>query len=264
MKNGNKHLLVGLVTLALLLGSVGNAAAITHGQLDGNRHAYVGLLTLEVGGETVGFCSGALIAPTVVLTAGHCTAGITGGRIWFDSPVADPFGAAGSTSIEFAAIYPDPAFCGSCGQGLPGFDAQDVGIVILSRPVTNRGFAVLPSPGFVDSLPMKSEVTIVGYGTQALTQGIQPHKWQIDGNRYFAPTQLVQSNDVIQAEFIKLTANPSKGKGGTCFGDSGGPDLVGNIIVGVNSFVNGQCTGVTYSFRVDTADALAFINSFLH
>jgi len=268
MKNGNKHLLLCVVTVGLLIGSVRNAAAVTHGQLDGNHHPYVGMLIFDVGGEPALLCSGALIAPTVVLTAGHCTSGegenVSGGRIWFDSSVADPRGSGG-TSIEFASIYTDPAFCMGCGKGLPGFDSQDVGIVILSKPVIDRGFAVLPSPGFVDALPMKSEVTIVGYGTQTQTRGIPPHEWQLDGNRYFAPTQLFQSNDVFKAEFIKLSANPSQGKGGICFGDSGGPDLVGNIIVGVNAFVvTLQCTGVTYSSRVDTPDALAFINSFLH
>jgi|KBSMisStandDraft_5_1062788.scaffolds.fasta_scaffold1944730_2 hypothetical protein len=35
MKNG-KRIFVGVVTLGLLLGSVRNAAAITHGQLDGD------------------------------------------------------------------------------------------------------------------------------------------------------------------------------------------------------------------------------------
>jgi hypothetical protein len=139
-----------------------------------------------------------------------------------------------------------------------------VGIVHIEQTGDDRGFAVVPSPGFVDALPMKSEVTVVGYGIQALIKGIQPHKWQLDGNRYFATTQLVQSNNSINADFIKLSANPAQGKSGTCFGDSGGPDLVGNIILGVNSFVNGNGTGVTYSFRVDTPAALVFINSFLH
>jgi hypothetical protein len=81
----------------------------------------------------------------------------------------------------------------------------------------------------------------------------------------YAPSQLIQSNDVISAEFLKLTANPGQGKGGTCFGDSGGPILDGNKVLGVNSFVtNANCAGVTYSNRVDTHDALEFINSKLN
>jgi len=210
-----------------------------------------------------------LIAPTVVLTAGHCTSGegeeVSGGRIWFEPSVSDPnFPFSGGTSIEFASIHTDPAFCMGCGKGLPGFDTHDVGIVILSRPVTDRGFAVLPSLGFAGALPMKSQVTVVGYGAQTQNRGKPPHEWHLDQNRYFAPTQLVQSNDVFKPEFIKLSDNPAQGKGGVCFGDSGGPDLVGNIIVAVNSyFTNLNCSGVAYSYRVDTADALSFINSFL-
>jgi secreted trypsin-like serine protease len=53
-------------------------------------------------------------------------------------------------------------------------------------------------------------------------------------------------------------------KGSTCFGDSGGPNLLGgtNIVLGVNSFVaNLICSGNTYSYRVDTAQALEWITS---
>jgi len=55
------------------------------------------------------------------------------------------------------------------------------------------------------------------------------------------------------------------GKGGTTFGDSGGPVLLAgtNTILAVNSFVtNYNCDGVTYSNRIDTY-ALEWINSFL-
>jgi hypothetical protein len=60
--------------------------------------------------------------------------------------------------------------------------------------------------------------------------------------------------------------NPGGGSGGTCFGDSGGPDLLGDtdIVLGVNSYVtNVNCAGVGYSFRIDTPEVLAWINSFL-
>jgi hypothetical protein len=59
-----------------------------------------------------------------------------------------------------------------------------------------------------------------------------------------------------------LAAKRALQTGGTCFGDSGGPDLLGgtNIVLAVNSYVtNGNCTGVTYSNRVDLPDILSFI-----
>ena len=64
---------------------------------------------------------------------------------------------------------------------------------------------------------------------------------------------------------MKLALNPGGGSGGTCFGDSGGPDLQGgtNIVLAVNSYVtNSNCTGVGYSARVDTPAVLEWISSF--
>lgn len=252
-----------IFTLIMVLGVVPIVFAITNGQPDGNGHPYVGILVFDVGGQPHHFCSGSLIAPTVVLTAGHCTTGTTGARVWFDSTITDPnFPFGGGTSIEAVQIFTNPGFCLGCAHGLPGFDTHDQGIIILTTPVTEKGFALLPSQGLVDALPMNTAVTLVGYGGQVRTRGIPPHEWLENGSRYFAPSLLIQSNDVTSGEFVKLTANPAQGKGGVCFGDSGGPALLGNIVLGTTSFLtNYNCAGVTYSARTDTADALAFINS---
>src|SRR3954453_10215184 len=59
--------LLPLLAVLLLLTAT-PALAITNGQPDGNGHPYVGIVY-----NTRYFCTGSLIAPTVFLTAGHCT-----------------------------------------------------------------------------------------------------------------------------------------------------------------------------------------------
>ena len=76
--------------------------------------------------------------------------------------------------------------------------------------------------------------------------------------RYAGQANVFATNGAIGSEFLKLHAN----KVGVCHGDSGGPDLVAgtNIILAVNSFGGGlTCDSNTYSYRVDTQEALTWI-----
>lgn len=264
-----------------------SAGAVLHGQPDGNRHPYVGYLD-----NGVFACSGTLLSPTVMLTAAHCfsdstsawgTNTVTGApivRVSFDPNLINT--PRSQRVWYFGTYYFDPQFALGSGGGLPGFDTHDVAVVIFTPtgcvvPAGQNGtcgpipasatlgqYGALPSQGLVDTLAMGTPIDIVGFGVQNFVRGGGPCGGPckpVPGDaftRFYGQTTLITSNDRISSEFLKLHSNVS----GTCFGDSGGPDLLGgtNIVLGVNSFVaNSLCSGNTYSYRVDTAQALSWI-----
>jgi hypothetical protein len=270
-----KKLTIGIVFgLVLVLAIAGVATAITNGQPDGDNHPYVGLLVFDIelpdGTQMPAWrCSGALLSPTVVLTAGHCTDGAVAARVWFDEVVQGnpeyPF--SGATSYD-GEPHTNPGFCIGCGNGLPGFAIRDVGIVVLTEPVPTSvidDYADLPAGGLVDTLKNKTDLDLVGYGVQEQIHGGGPPVWTGPRVRLFAPSELVSGKFVHSAEFMRLSLNPGGGTGGTCFGDSGGPDLLAgtDTVLAVNSYVtNSNCSGVGYSSRVDIPEVLDWINSF--
>jgi secreted trypsin-like serine protease len=205
-----------------------------------------------------------------MLTAGHCTFGTSGGRVWFDADVGagrpgNGYPFAGGTGIEFVEIYTHPEYDPSA------FYLHDAGIVMLSEPVNVPTYGTLADVGLLDELATKrgrqdQSFTVVGYGLQSVVPTLQA-----DLVRYRGEVQLIDVKGTfgipagVSASF---TNNPGRGngEGGTCFGDSGGPIFYGdsNIIAAVTSYgVNANCAGTGGGYRVDTMDDQAFINQFL-
>lgn len=119
MKTEEKKLIVLFgVALIIVLAFSSTAYAITGNyEPDDGRHPYVGLLVFDVYDPDKEMnvpawrCTGSLIAPDVVLCAGHCTDGVVAARFWFYEDVTYdnvpfplyPYGGPGSGAIEGSA-----------------------------------------------------------------------------------------------------------------------------------------------------------------
>lgn len=270
MRGRFRKLLLLAGALALMVVTITPASAVTNGELDGDDHPGVVLLLMEVGGQPAFRCSATLLSPTVVLTAGHCTNNFpgspyTGMRVFTESDVDNgnnnyPF--AGPNSVEAVDWAAHPLY-----EAAPFF-VHDVGVVILKKPgvkLDEDDYGTLPGVDTLDVLSPSAHTTFtsVGYGLQR----INPVFVQADRVRMRANPHLLQTNvPGFTGDFSLLLSN-NHSTGGTCFGDSGGPNFLGDsdVVAGVTSFgLNGNCAGTGGVFRMDRQDVLDFVNSYLN
>lgn len=258
-----------LLAAVLVFSTVGLAAAVTDGEPDGDGHPFVGLMVAQdEDGNPLWRCTGTLISPTVFLTAGHCTESPAAHvEIWFDADVESgipdngyPFnGQVGGTPYTHPDYDPD------------AFVLRDVGVVVLDEEVAMDAYGQLPELDQLDALKKKRgkqdvTFTAVGYGLQESFPDAA--SWQENNVRVrmVAHPKLNQINvPGFTGDFSMLLSNNAN-TGGTCFGDSGGPNFLGdsNIVAGVTSFgINGNCAGTGGVFRMDRSWALDWVSSFL-
>ncbi len=253
-----------LLAFVLILGTVGMVGAVTDGEQDGNGHPYVGIMVAQdEDGNPMWRCSGTLIAPKVFLTAGHCTeAPAAHVEIWFDADVESgvpgngyPYkGQVGGTPYTHPSYNPD------------AFYLYDLGVVVLDKKVKMKQYGVLPELDSLDNLGPGADTifTAVGYGLQQSFPDAAAWKEHNVKVRMVAYPHLIQINGGIVGDSSLLLSNNAH-TGGTCFGDSGGPNFVGNtnIVGGVTSFgMNSTCAGTGGVYRVDRADDLEWLATF--
>lgn len=253
---------VSVAALGTML--AGPAIAIKYGDLDGNGHPYVGLMVAQdADGNPLWRCSGTLLSSTIFLTAGHCTeAPAAHVEIWFDADVESGIPANG---------YPFTGQIGGTPHTHPQFNPDaffryDLGVVVLDAPFGMQVYGALPQQDALDVLARRRgqqdvTFTAVGYGLQ----WINPVFVEAERVRMVARPKLIQINAPGSTGDFSLLLSNNHSTGGTCFGDSGGPNFVGtsNVIAGVTSFGrNGNCAGTGGVYRVDRADDLNWLATF--
>ena len=273
----NKMLRAAFFVMTIFGFAVSPASAVTDGQLDGPDHPHVVLLLMEVGGQPAFRCSGTLLSATVLLTAGHCTnnfpgAPFTGMRVFTESDVQAGIGTtnnypfAGPNAVEAVSWAAHPLY------PTASFFVHDVGVVILQAPgVVLAEYGELPDANEFDSFKTKRGLhrmtfTSVGYGLQQSFPDAASFLASNTRTRYVAYPRLIQINvPGFTGDFSMLLSNNAN-TGGTCFGDSGGPNFLGdsNVVAGITSFgINGNCAGTGGVFRTDRQNVLDFINLYL-
>jgi hypothetical protein len=264
------------VVAALFVCASSVGRAITGNFVDDFEHPYVGLAVFyDANGEFSHRCSGSLLSPRVFLTAGHCVAGVTTARVYFQQDAGANFDAA--LGIDPVSGYPETCLTQPCttsdelyNYGYPaGFpNTKDVGLIILDEPIALEEYGTLAAAGSLDALATRRgrqsiTFTASGYGLTFTN----PAKTISFRERLMATSQLVNLRSALTGGFNLQTSNNPGVGGGTCFGDSGGPIFYGgstsNIIVGVTSFgLNANvCAGVDFAYRTDQADVIAWILS---
>jgi V8-like Glu-specific endopeptidase len=243
-----------LAALAVVVAGVvtaSPAAAITNGTLDGNQHPSVGGLVspTQYSDGTWLYCSATLISSTVVLTAAHC--GEEGQSV---TVTFDPAYQEGDRTYS-GTFHADPAYPGNQS------DAHDIAVVVLDKAVKSIPPSALPTAGSLSRLPSDQTFTSVGYGAYEVTNSPGGHQYLYNDVRMVATGTLNSTNKT----WLRISMNPATGNGGTCYGDSGGPNFLGttNIIAAITITGDAVCRSTNVDYRLDTASARDFLGQYL-
>ncbi len=178
------------------------------------------LVDMLVNGQLSSYCSGSLIAPKVVLTAGHCVQGFNG---W---TIRAPYASGQKASSKSAATYDwnnDSEFVDP--------NQHDIGLVFLDTPITLAQYPSLATSPLAD-------------GSKVINVGRINNGALSTTNLYASKPVTVKSakNDGFPFDYIATEVIES--------GDSGGPDFASgtHTIVAVNSGGGG---GTEVLARVD-------------
>lgn len=243
----SRRLSVLVAVLATVVLTTAPVAAITNGVVDGDAHPNVGGLVspTQYSDGTWLYCSGTLIAPMVFVTAAHCAENGDLVGVSFDTAYVDGDTVYGGT------FYADPLY--SQRQS----DPHDLAVVVLDVAVQGIAPAPLPQAGALANLSKAQRFTSVGYGAYEVTNEPGGHQYLYDDVRMVAMGTLNATNKA----WLRISMNPATGNGGTCYGDSGGPNFLGTTGIVAATTITGDaiCRSTNVVYRLDTESARTFL-----
>lgn len=244
----------------LLVLLAANAQAITNGAVDGNKHPSTGaLVDYDSRGTSYAFCTGTLISPTVMLTAAHCNPGVERVKVTFEA------------TVQNAAVMYTGRYIAHPGYRPAQSDPHDIAVIVFDAPIAGITPARLPTAGLFDTLKNNgllnaTHYTAAGYGGQERTFDDKGKPYiAYEDRREFAVSEFGSLNQA----WLRLSQNAARSNGGTCFGDSGGPNFIGSgsgettVMAGTTITGDTQCVQSNVVYRLDTASARSFLKDYV-
>ncbi len=209
------------------------------------------------------YCTGTLISPTVFLTASHCL-DFDGQTMYVSFDLTIPENADGTVRTRaLKTFYSGTAHMHPLYASGGANDTYDIAVVVFDKAVRGITPAKLPTLNLLSNMTaqqLKSTTFIAaGYGT------VRDSKQQAHQALYWDPTRrwATQTANSLTAAWFTLSMNQATGDGGTCYGDSGGPHFLGDVVVSVTVTGDIFCKATDKTYRVDTQVARDFLDDFV-
>ncbi|MFE4512731.1 S1 family peptidase [Kitasatospora sp. NPDC056783] len=230
MRLSNRRPIAVLLAVAGLLAAGATPAAAVHGGSATTTKAHPFVVALETAaGEQ--WCTGALIAPTKVLTAGHCVAEATDpGSLRVIAGRTDLTGSGGQVR-RVKGYRVDPRYTASL--------EHDSAVLTLDRPLPQTPVRVARQ-GDEALYRYGRTATLLGFGRTG-SDGPGTHLKQARLT-LAPPASCDPYTEPGDSPLLKVCGLPRAGTADSvCKGDSGGPLVVGDVVIGVVSTGNKYC-----------------------